>query len=498
MSFPFFKKQFTFTQPDGKEIRVVGTGNQHHAVFETPDGYTLIKDPVSGYYQYADAQQDELVPSGIPLVSRAMPLHLQKGLRDSREAVRSKVVSGEGLPPGNARWRQRRKEARSAIIRSALDKAIMPAPPQRQTVGNYTGLCLLVQFPDVQATISQAEVDAFCNQNDYSSFGNNGSVYNYFFDNSLGKLKYNNIVAPYYTAKHPRAYYTNKNVRQPIRARELILEALAFHKANGFNFTQLTADAKKYVYAVNVFYAGEVVNDWAEGLWPHSHYLGSAVELAPGKFAYDYQVTNMGSELSLGTFCHENGHMICDFPDLYDYGNQSLGVGAFCLMCAGGNIDEKNPVEVGAYLKYKAGWTGQLTNIVAGLQARADHSRNEFFILRKNAVEYFILENRCQKSRDAALPGSGLAIWHIDELGDNSNEQMTAAEHYECSLVQADGKNDLEYKVNYGDESDLFHAPGFPEYGHPAKPSKWWDGSPSALQIAGISAPGDQITFSIK
>ena len=40
--------------------------------------------------------------------------------------------------------------------------------------------------------------------------------------------------------------------------------------------------------------------------------------------------------------------MICDFPDLYDYGNESNGVGSYCLMCFGGILDPKNPHRIGA------------------------------------------------------------------------------------------------------------------------------------------------------
>ena len=42
----------------------------------------------------------------------------------------------------------------------------------------------------------------------------------------------------------------------------------------------------------------------------------------------DYQITDMGNRLTLGTFCHENGHMVCDFPDLYPYtAGKGLGAG---------------------------------------------------------------------------------------------------------------------------------------------------------------------------
>jgi M6 family metalloprotease-like protein len=377
--------------------------------------------------------------------------------------------------------------------------AAMAAPGVLQTVGDYTGLCLLIQFPDVPGTINREEVDAFCNKPGYNGSGNRGSVYDYFLEVSAGKLRYKNIVAPYYTAQHPRAYYTKESVAQPTRTRELIKEALDYHKAQGFDFSALTSDGQDYVYALNVFYAGPVVNNWAKGLWPHAFHLLTEYQLAPGKLAFDYQITNMGSQLTLGTFCHENGHMICDFPDLYDYGYESKGVGVYCLMCAGGDPDERNPTHVGAYLKYRAGWAAKVTRLTPGLQATAPAGKNEFFIHAKNAVEYFIVENRRQSGRDAQLTDSGLTIWHVDELGDNSNEHMTAASHYECTLVQADGNNDLEMGANGGDDDDLFHAGANSRFAESTTPSsRWWDGTPSGLDISDIGPAGQNISFSVK
>ncbi len=86
--------------------------------------------------------------------------------------------------------------------------------------------------------------------------------------------------------------------------------------------------------------------------------------------------------------------------------------------------------------------------------------QNDFYLYAKNNTEYFIIENRQQQSRDASLLDSGLAIWHIDELGSNNNEQMTADFHYECSLEQADNRFDLEHEANYGDsEGSLRFSP---------------------------------------
>jgi M6 family metalloprotease-like protein len=503
MPTPFRGKEFTFTQPDGTTFKVRGWGDQHHAVFETLDGYTVVEDPSTGSYYYAAMSHDgeNLVPAGVRVhLANPKDFGLEQGLRVNRAAAKAKALESLGLPRGGSRWEVRRRQFKELLRIAVVSPGVAPAPPRRKTVGDFVGLCLLIQFPDVPGTISQSQVDDFCNKPGYCGFGNNGSVYDYFFEVSGGQLRYNNIVTPYYTARHPRSYYTNEAIAQPIRARELIKEALDYFLTKGFGFARLNADEEGYVYATNVIHAGERVNNWAKGLWPHSYHLLTPYPLAPGKSAFDYQITDMTNELSLGTFCHENGHMICDFPDLYDYGYESAGVGEFCLMCAGGNADEKNPTQVNAYLKYRAGWAQSVTKVTTGLGATARAGANQFFIHRKNSTEYFIIENRRRAGRDQALPSSGLAIWHIDELGDNQNEQMTAARHYECSLEQGDGRHDLENDPNnYGDATDLFRADANNRFAGGTNPnSKWWDGTASELEISQISPAGPEMTFSGK
>lgn len=492
MPTPFIGQVFTFTQPDGTPLWVKGWGNQYHAVFEALNGYTLVKNPLTGFLEYAAATPDAatLVPTGArPRLADPRKLGLTPGVRIKPDAARAQAAQGP-LVAGGARWETRRKTLQAKMRSFTASGLPQLAPPQRQCVGDFVGLCLLIAFPDVPATIAPAAVADFCNKAGYDGFGNNGSVYDYFFDASGAKLRYKNIVTPYYTARHERSYYTSSKVEQPLRARELVEEALAHWTAQGFDFSALSVDSDGYVYATNVLYAGPCVNGWGEGLWPHSHYLAAPTALPRSGNVYDYQITDMGAELTLGTFCHENGHMICDFPDLYDYGSQSAGVGAFCLMCAGGNADSKNPTEIDAYLKYRAGWAGTLTTIRPGLRATAEAGKNAFFIHRKNATEYFIIENRQRLGRDKALPGDGLAIWHVDELGDNQNEHMTAALHYECSIVQADGRHDLENDFrNQGDSGDLFQAGTNDHFGERTTPhSRWWDGTASGLDVSAISA----------
>ncbi|PKN63125.1 MAG: hypothetical protein CVU57_20890 [Deltaproteobacteria bacterium HGW-Deltaproteobacteria-15] len=500
MSYPFYGKKFEFTQPDGSRIEVRGWGDQHHAVFESMDGYTVVKDPATGYFCYASLSDDkeELISTGVRVGAvNGASLGLQKGVRINRESARQKALAAPSNIRAKRRWEVRRERAKNFLRMKMMHAGPVPAPPSRETKGNFVGLCLLIQFPDVPGTISREDVEHFCNQQGYTGHGNSGSVYDYFLENSEGLLHYTNVVTPYYTAKNPVSYYSSRQIAHGERARELVKEALAHLITQGFNFLQLTVDDENYVYAVNVFYAGHCPNNWGEGLWPHSWSLSLPYVLPGGAKAYDYQITDLGSELSLATFCHENGHMICDYPDLYDYGYESRGAGVYCLMCAGGR-DEKNPTKICAYLKHKSGWSKKLTAISDPIPAQISAEENDFFIYRRNMAEYFIIENRYRSGRDQSLPSSGLAVWHVDELGSNNEEGMTPSHHYECSLEQADNRFDLEKGLNDGDTGDLFSASSQSSFSDWTVPhSKWWDSTPSGLALSNIGPSGKQMTFNI-
>lgn len=498
MPAPFINEHFTFTNPDGTTIEVVGTGNQFFAHFETVDGYTVVKDPQSGFYAYATTadQNGNLAPIDNAIVGQADPkeLNLEKHIRVSSD-VAMKIVNASDLSQNvESRWKQRREEKKTLRINN-IQSDLKAEPLSAPTVGNYVGLCILIDFPDVHQTIARQEVIDFCNKTGYSGGGNNGSVKDYFFENSRGKLTYTNVVTQYYRASHNRSYYTDETVSYGTRAQQLIVEALNYFKAQGFNFNQLTSDSGGFIYALNVFYAGARVNAWAKGLWPHQSSM-AAYAVGAKKFS-DYQITNMGSSLTLRTFCHENGHMICSFPDLYDYASDNIssnGIGNYCLMCYGGN--DLNPVHIGAYLKNEVGWSTKLVAITPGITASLNSANNEFYTFTKNATEYFIIENRQKTGRDVSLPDSGLAIWHVDETGNNSNEQMTTAQHYKCSLEQADNQFHLERGVNFGDSNDLFGSPGNTQFNDSSTPdSKWWDNTNSGLRISEISASAQIMTF---
>lgn len=504
MPAPFHGKQFRFVQDDGSTFDVIGWGNQHYAIFETLDGYTIVENLETFNYEIARLSEngEYLVPSGIraDLATKDAISEIDKHLRPSRRQIHETIKQEKAnliLTQRTALRRENKKGIR-------FDELQLEAPPSSATVGSIVGLCLLIDFSDDPASIGRTKIEQFCNQPSFNGDRNAGSVFDYFFANSMGRLEYTNIVTEYVRVSKPRSYYDNPRMPWPRRAQEMITEALEELKRTGFGFDSLSYDEHGYLLVLNVFYAGELPGRGNRGLWPHSSTLHTAIGLGSGLWAQDYQITNIGSELSLGTFCHESGHLMCDFPDLYDSGEQSFGTGIFCLMSYGGTGVqgfeelEKRPAQTSAYLKFKAGWADNIYFIQDGDLITLSSERNDFAVFAKSETEYFIIENRHNSGWDELLPGAGLLIWHVDETGSNEHEQGTPSQHFELSLEQADGKEEIENALNFGDEKDFFHRHSVSVFSPTSRPnSNWWDDSVSGLKIFDVSENGGDMTFRV-
>jgi M6 family metalloprotease-like protein len=520
-----FAEQLSFTQPDGTVTALWGAGDEFHAVFETLEGYSVIFDPRLKAYCYAALSADgaDLVSTGTQVhqatgASLGLPLHLRITTESVRRKVAERYARWEAGMEVSTRWSALKTEQGARET-----EGITYAPPTSTTVGTKVGLCLLIDFDDDPATIPQAEIVDFCNGDNFTQYSNNGSVKKYFQDVSNGLLTYSNVVTIYIripSSLHPKSYYNDTTKDAGEQANLLIKDALDTLKALPDydtvilpTFDALTVNAQDRVIACNVFYAGGNGGVWAMGLWPHSWSLVRAgeQELSPGgKKIYRYQITNIGSSLKIGTFCHENGHMLCGFPDIYDYDYDSRGgAGVFCLMNSGGSGG--NPVQVCAYLKRAAGWTTvtDLTSssvLLASVTALPGPDFNRIYRYRKpgTSTEYFLFECRFKTNRDSSLPASGVAVWHIDELGDRDDQRMTPNtlhNNYECTLVQADNQWHFQKDVNAGDNFDLYHSGNtstsydntFTDTSTPN--ARWWNGANSGLNLNHFSARAPTMTF---
>ncbi len=354
----------------------------------------------------------------------------------------------------------------------------------------------MVNFQDLASTVSRSDVEELLNGANYTRNGNICSAREYFRRLSSRKLDYTNVVVGPYTLSREREFYVDNL---------LVEEALALAVADGLDLEQFDSRDENVVDALNVMYAGQT--QYRGELWPHNW----RIDLRFGTMRTDlYLLTSLGrtpADLSIGTFCHENGHLLCRFPDMYDYGERdndsipSAGIGSYCLMGSGNHNDNgRSPSPVCAYLRDLAGWCDNEVALNAAANIQANHGDYNTVMKYRTSKpsEYFLVENRSRMGLDRGLQASGLAVYHCDIMGSNEWQQGTAAKHYQCALLQADGRRDLELNANQGDGDDLYPAlQGVVLSVASAPSSREWDGRDSGLVISNISAPGEAITFTV-
>lgn len=110
--------------------------------------------------------------------------------------------------------------------------------------------------------------------------------------------------------------------------------------------------------------------------------------------------------------------------------------------------------------------------------------------------EYFLATNRGYGGFDAALPGKGVIITHIDETQtDNDDESRKLVD-----IEAADGERDLDKSQNPGDPGDPFPGiTGQRAFNSTTTPnSTLYDGSPSGVSISDIAVFGTEITLNPK
>ena len=353
-----------------------------------------------------------------------------------------------------------------------------------------------VEFNDVRTTVTQADLNELLNGQNYTRNGNFCSAREYFRTVSTGKLDYTNDVVGPFRLSQNRSHYVNNL---------LVKEALDLAVASGVDLNRYDSRREGVVDALNVLYAGQT--QYTGELWPHN----STLALRYGTVSTDlYLLTSAGrsaADLSIGTFCHENGHLLCRFPDMYDYGDisrdgdgvQSAGIGSYCLMGSGNHLDfGRTPSPVCAYLRDLAGWCDTEIDLNSATAAEAVHGAYDKVLKYRTGApnEYFLVENRSKLGLDQHLPSSGLAVYHCDTLGANEFQSATSSRHYQCALLQADGHADLERNVNQGDGTDLFAtANGVVVSATSTPSSRLWNGADSGLVIADVGVPENKMAF---
>ena len=484
-----FNEQLTFKQENGPDVRLVVSGDEHYAQYETIDGYTVVYDVDKGLYCYAKTINGSFVSTGVPM-NAAPPPEIRRHITESEEVRQLKFT-----------LRHANRQPPPPIF-SAADTFRTLGPNnglltgRRVSTGTVRGLTVIVEFQDVTTTITRQDVDDMLNSPNYTRNGNFCSARDYFRLMSNNRLDYTNtVIGPVRLSKNQQFYVNNS----------LVPEAMQLAVDTGINLAQFDSRNDGIIDAVNFLYAGQ--SRYEEQLWPHN----SFIDLRFGNFRTNfYLLTGLGStpnDLTIGTFCHENGHLLCRFPDMYDYGNRdgdgvkSAGIGAYCLMGAGNHLNNgRTPAPVCSYLRDLAGWCDNVVDLSQPGQRQAQHGdyRTLLKFPTDKINEYFLVENRTNLGLDQHLPSSGLAVYHCDTEGSNEFQEGSSTRHYQCALLQADGRMDLEHNNNRGDGGDLFGGIAGTALSHATTPSsRQWNNVDSRLVLSQISAPDDVITFHV-
>jgi hypothetical protein len=204
--------------------------------------------------------------------------------------------------------------------------------------------------------------------------------------------------------------------------------------------------------------------------------------------------------------------------DLYDPTVLSMpgGIGGFDIMASpyGQGFDLAFPGSASPYTKIRANWITPIPITEDGVyEIQASVNSDMVYIIEEKypTGEYLLIENRQVSDWDVNLWGDGgLVIYHIDEEADRQNDRgfpdqdgwPQNGNHYMVSVVQADGRFDLERAVNDGD-SDDFYLPGMSlgpgdGFTYPNSDS-YQSGSiaSTGITITDISASGPTMSFRV-
>ncbi|MES2951503.1 MAG: M6 family metalloprotease domain-containing protein, partial [Pseudomonadota bacterium] len=516
-------------QPNGATFQAFMRGDEFQGWMETADGFTVLKNPATGFFEFADQDAaGQLVPSGIAVVSAIRPPNAQTG-----------AVSPKGLRPvRNAALTQYQGKFLDTVLasrlqsgangRPALSGAWTPAPVS----GAKKVLTILVSFQDAKVSSGAA---AHWGHAVYSPTGT--SVNKYFQDNSFGAVSITpvthtqqgspaGVVSVSLAQSHPNC---GSNCSYPSEA-AWVNNALASASAH-VNFAALDSNGdgsigtdEALIYFVVAGYEASANAALAPNVWAHA-WGGNGVAVA-GKsvnhWALNGEMYDAVNRMGIGAMAHEFGHL-GGLPDLYDNSATNAGLGGFSLMASGswgrraGETAGTTPVALDALSRQYLGWStpqspadGATVSLVSGLA-----SPSSAVLLMNSALsssEYWLVENRPPVGWDAGLQDflgtwtGGLLIQHIDLNAGlaalrNFNTYVWSGHQGAMAVEPASAACSLAspYTTSRGCASLLFHASNGPVFNGGTIPgSNYYDGVVSGLGLSNISAPDNVMSATVK
>lgn len=352
-----------------------------------------------------------------------------------------------------------------------------PRKAKNQFVGDKKGLIILVNFSDKKfAEGHDRELyDKIANEEGYTdSNGFNGSVSDYFRDQSFGVFRLNfDVVGPIELPKKYSYYGQDDENGDDMYAGEMVVEAC---KAidDEVDFSVYDWDGDGFVDQVYVLYAwhGTATYSDDDTVWQHEYTLEES-DYGKTLTLDDVQINTYAcsSELGqsridgIGTICHEFSHCL-GFPDMYDTQYEGrYGMGSWDLMCSGSyNGGSFCPAGYTSYERWVAGWLNpiELTEDVSVTDMKALSEGGESYVIYNDAHpdEYYLLENRQLTGWDSELHAAGMLILHVDydetvwrwnivndvvDYSEYEGYEDCVNDHQRLTIFHADNDDDSSY-----------------------------------------------------
>lgn len=405
-----------YIQPDGTTITVRQKGDEFYSWIETVDGYTILKNN-EGVFEYATQDnKNNLICSGIKAYNEAERSLSENNFLDNQS--KGLVISAEQVSVINQ-------------LRSIQQNELQNDFP---TSGDRKLLCILMGFSDLAFTKTKTDFENLFNQVGYNTDGAQGSVNDYYAENSYNQLNLTITVAGPYTASENMAYYGASGTGyNDVNPRALIEEAVEYADAD-VNYADFDNDNDGYVDGIYVIYAGygqEYYGVSTDAIWAHA--WGIWVQ-KDGKWISDYSCsselrTNSGTGITrIGVICHEFGHVL-GAPDFYDTnyatGGEYTGTGQWDLMAGGTwNNNGISPAHHNGVTKYYIyNWISPI-ELSSAQYIELDNIEDNpelYYYSTPSLNEFWFLENRQQTGFDSYIPGHGMLIYHVDLDGVSSN-----------------------------------------------------------------------------
>lgn len=453
-------------QPDGSVLTVMLRGDENFHYTSTEDGQPLVQR-ADGAYCYATLDSNGKLTASAQVAhdveSRgAAELSFLNYYTAESQKVRS--LGMERAKQRNAR-RMARLANRGVVDASGKPvRMVMAGATGGEGIGvtgKRKGLVILVNFRDkkMQSKHTQAEWNDYFNKVGYNKYGNNGSVHDYFYAQSYGKLDLEfDVIGPVTVSKNMASYGANDAQGNDIDPAGMIKEAceLAYAKEK-MDMSQYDWDGDGAVDQVYVIYAGygEAAGGEANTIWPHEWDIqGGGYSLVLGgqrirTYACSSELNGgSGTYISgIGTACHEFSHCM-GIPDMYDTsGGGCFGMDAWDLMDYGSyGGDGYEPTGYNTYEKWVSGWIEPtiLTEpcYIKNMKPLSDAPEACVVFNEANKNEYYIFENRQLKGTDVALPNHGMLVIHVDydQKVWFDNEVNNTSNHQRFTVVPADNK----------------------------------------------------------